>query len=228
MKLNKLILMPALLVVALALTSAQKRYEFAEETNTALREMRDSVSDFKHELNNHETEIKMLTEKLENQSTTLDSVRQQALDVSQANKDLVKNSLGSIESKVTALETSSRGLIADFKQLKTHANDSTTALEQYEQRIAKLEKLIEVTNRNLSNLENALTALTGAMSVKDGVDSHVSSSSASSADGKSYKVKNGDSLEKIAKNNGTTIKAIKELNQLTSDKIRIGQTLKLP
>jgi LysM repeat protein len=41
-------------------------------------------------------------------------------------------------------------------------------------------------------------------------------------------VKKGDMLEKIAKANNTTVKAIRDLNKLTSDKLKIGQTLKVP
>jgi len=43
-----------------------------------------------------------------------------------------------------------------------------------------------------------------------------------------YKVKNGDSLEKIAKNHHTTIQALKVANQLSNDRIVVGQTLQIP
>lgn len=42
------------------------------------------------------------------------------------------------------------------------------------------------------------------------------------------KVKKGDFLEKIAKANGTTVSAIKQANNLKSDKLSVGQTLKIP
>lgn len=41
-------------------------------------------------------------------------------------------------------------------------------------------------------------------------------------------VKKGDSLDKIARANGTTIEAIKRLNQLKSEKLSIGQQLRVP
>ncbi len=43
-----------------------------------------------------------------------------------------------------------------------------------------------------------------------------------------YVVRSGDSLSKIAVRNGTTVKALREVNDLKSDMIRIGQKLKLP
>jgi peptidoglycan DL-endopeptidase LytF len=42
------------------------------------------------------------------------------------------------------------------------------------------------------------------------------------------KVKKGDTLEKIAKANHTTIDAIKKLNHLESERLSIGQALKIP
>jgi LysM repeat protein len=44
----------------------------------------------------------------------------------------------------------------------------------------------------------------------------------------SYVVKSGDTLMKIAKQHGITYKAIKTANGLTTDKIKVGQKLKIP
>jgi LysM repeat protein len=41
-------------------------------------------------------------------------------------------------------------------------------------------------------------------------------------------VKKGDALEKIARNNGTTVEEIKKLNQLNSERLDVGQVLKIP
>jgi LysM repeat protein len=43
-----------------------------------------------------------------------------------------------------------------------------------------------------------------------------------------YKVKAGDTLNAIARNNRTTVAEIKKINKLDSDVIRINQILKLP
>jgi LysM repeat protein len=44
----------------------------------------------------------------------------------------------------------------------------------------------------------------------------------------SYTVKSGDTLGRIAKAHGTTVKALKAANGLTSDRIAVGAKLKLP
>lgn len=42
------------------------------------------------------------------------------------------------------------------------------------------------------------------------------------------KVKRGDFLEKIARANGTTVEELKKVNHLTSEKIAVGQVLRIP
>lgn len=41
-------------------------------------------------------------------------------------------------------------------------------------------------------------------------------------------IKRGDALEKIARANGTTVEAIMKANNLKNDRLRVGQTLKVP
>jgi peptidoglycan endopeptidase LytF len=48
------------------------------------------------------------------------------------------------------------------------------------------------------------------------------------ATGGTYVVKSGDSLSKIAQQNRTSVRALKDANGLSSDVVKVGQTLKLP
>jgi LysM repeat protein len=56
----------------------------------------------------------------------------------------------------------------------------------------------------------------------------VSATASDSGDSTTYVVKASDNLSKIAKSHGTSIKAIRSLNNLKSDRINVGQKLKLP
>jgi peptidoglycan endopeptidase LytE len=53
-------------------------------------------------------------------------------------------------------------------------------------------------------------------------------STGSGMGGETYTVKSGDTLTKIAKVHGTTVKAIRAENNLTTDHIKVGQKLKIP
>ncbi len=57
---------------------------------------------------------------------------------------------------------------------------------------------------------------------------HLPASAPAVGGGGEYVVKSGDSLSKVAVKNGTTVKALREVNHLKSDMIRVGQKLQLP
>jgi LysM repeat protein len=54
------------------------------------------------------------------------------------------------------------------------------------------------------------------------------SGSTDTSGGAVYVVKSGDTLSKIARRNGTTVKAIESANNLTTTKIKVGQKLTIP
>ncbi len=203
---------------------ASRRYNSDEDSQTFWREIRDSLEDIKHEVNNHETELQMFKEKLSNQDSTVEALRQEMTDATAAQKDLLKGNSSSVEGKMNSLEQTNKSLVADLKVLKNHINESKILLDQYGQKIGKLEKALESQNQNIANLESALRSMTEALQLNSG-----SSANPEKLSSKTYRIKSGDSLGKIAIENKTTIKALKELNpQLNNDKIIIGQTIQLP
>lgn len=214
-----------ILAVFLLLTSfptaeaAAKRY-YEDQSSIALREMRATLEDLRHEVNNHESEIKTYENKINNLETIIDTFRQQSNETAAAHKDALQDSSSTLETKINSLETTTKGLVADLKQLKNHANETVSALALYKQKLGDLEKILEIQNQNLDSLQASMKSFADILQVKN-------SSSIASSD-KTYKVSVGDSLEKIARRQHTTIQSIKELNGLTNDRIIVGQTLKIP
>lgn len=169
--------------------------------------VQESLSDLRHEVDNHEAEISMLEERLNTQEAIIDSLRQQLLDANFQNKELVKGSSATIESKLSHYDSSFDGVTDDLKKLQGHANDSSKALSQYKKKFDELENRME-------QLQTTLQLVLDALQI-DGNEVV-------------YEVKSGDSLEKIARRHQTSVSKIKGLNQLTHDRIFIGQKLKLP
>lgn len=198
--------------------AAPRRY--GHDNEIALQETRDSLDSVRHGVENLETELQMFQERVNNQEETINSMRNQLQETTQSTKEFLKGNSSIWDHKLNALETANKSLIADFTQLKTHANETAKALENFEKRIRELERQAAVQSKNVDNLQTALRALTEALQVKEGF----------SAAGKFYRVRAGDSLEKIAKANNTTVKAIKELNHISedNDRIVVGQEIQLP
>ncbi len=225
----------SLLLFALLVTlpggvySAGKRYSYQEDQATQLNEIRDGVDDLRHEVNNHESEIRTFEHKLENLDGRLDSLLEQIETNSRTHKDMLKGETGNLEERLAALESLNKGIVSDLKMLKTHANDSAIVIGQYKQKLVELEKIIESQNKSLDALQGAIQSLAEAMQVKASGSSSVALRD-DSYSGRTYKVKPGDTLDKIAKAHQTTIQAIRDANNLSKDKdkIVVGQTLKIP
>lgn len=215
------------LLGALNLEGAPRRSTYESESETVIRELRDNVENLKHEISNHENEIRSFEDKVRNQDATVEALRQQLHDSNKSQKDQLQENTAELEVKVKSIETLTKTLVSDAKQLKNSINEITdaltqvtTALTQYTQRISKLEKVSDTQAQNIASLDSALESVLEAFQVKENISSP-------SPEQKLYCVKPGDSLEKIARHNNTTIQTIKDLNQLLSDKIVIGQKLKL-
>lgn len=189
-----------------------------------LRQIKTLLTDMRHEVNNHEAEIKVFDNRLQNQENLIESMRQQLIETLQASQDVAAGQRVNLESKVSSLETLVQGLITDMKQLKVQANDSVSILSQYKQKIADLEKIIASQAQHMKSLENGLQSLVDVFQAKEAVDKVMTKS----GDYKKYKVQSGDSLEKIARLHNVSIQALREANHLTNDKIVVGQNLKIP
>lgn len=217
-----------LVTVAISATAfaASRRYTSEEDNSQILREMRDTIEDLKHEMRNHESEIRMYEEKLSTMESSIDTLRQQMADSQQVHKDILKETSVNSEMKVSSLDTTVKGMVADLRQLKGHANDSATALGQYKAKLIEMEKIIDAQGQNIENLQAALKSMMDAMQVRAGGGGTAVASESSGS--KSYRVRSGDSLEKIARSQGTTISALKEANGMVNDKIIVGQNLRIP
>ncbi len=211
----------------------------ADDINSLIRQLRTNISDLKNEVRNHEIEIRMFEERLHNQENSNEHMRQQlsedfisqkdfskAVQVSiQSKIDNLEIRLGSTESQIANLSQASGGVMNDLRQLRSQANDSITVLGQYKQKLEEIEEKINSQNQHIANLELALQSIMEIFQAKQAS----TASQPKTNDGfKTYKVQPGDSLEKIARANRITIQQLKDYNQLTSDRIIVGQTLKIP
>ena len=224
---------PPILALAIFLTSftslpaAQRNGRYYEDSNsTAICEIQNNVETLKHRVSNNESEISVFDEKLKTLDTIIESVRDQLNDSTKNHKEQLKGNTSSLEMKISSLETTSKGLVSDLRQLQSHANESAAALAQYKQKFSELEKLIIQQNQDLEHMQAAIRSL---MDILQGKAASGTSTDTTDADsGNLYKVKSGDSLEKIARAHGVTIQSLKDTNGLTSDRIVVGKTLKIP
>lgn len=215
---------------ASTLSAAPRNRYYDEDNAIALKEMRDSLDYMRREGNNHEMEIRVFDEKLKNLDLIIEGLRDQLSESSQVHKEQLKGNSATLDTKISSLETTMKGLVADLKQFKTHASETGTALLQYKQKIAELEKAIDQQNQNIDHLQSAMHSLMDALQVKDSPPAKMAPAAAIVVENgaKTYRIKQGDSLEKIARSHQVTVQALKELNGITNDRILVGKVLQIP
>lgn len=104
-------------------------------------------------------------------------------------------------------------------------NDNTSNTSTY--RVASGDSLYSIAKKFNTSV-NELTRLNNLNSTLLQIGQILIVPSNTSSGGKTYVVTLDDSLWSIARDNGTTVQAIKNLNNLTSDVLDVGQVLQLP
>ncbi len=182
-------------------------------STVAIDELRLEVSDLKHDLHSARVEINLLDEKVNKYERTISFLKEQ---LAQSQTPTTSSHADALERKVAHLEKLLEKTTADLRSLNTVANQALNKLQDLEQTVAIQDKKCD----EVAKLKGTLTSISKAIS-------QTPKPTPLSTSNKTYRVKPGDSLEKIARAQQTTVSSIKQLNQLTNDKIVVGQELKL-
>jgi LysM repeat protein len=186
-----------------------------------------SSDELRYELRNCTTEIEQLRQRNENLTQRLEEVQQEL-------SSLKESGGGNLQNRMDKIESSLQALTDDLKQIKSHSNQTATTLAQYRTSLADLEKSTSTQRDNVVNLESALHSLMDLYQTKSvgGSKAEIAladTAAITSTSKARYKVKAGDTLDKIARENKTTVSELKRCNQLKKDDlIIVGQELALP
>lgn len=180
-----------------------------------LHEVQTNLDDLRHNINCFQTELQILEGRIKYSENALASLKQHDLEKQHCKIEQLLNQVQSLEKKWVGFEKSQKTSSEELSELSDHANETTTALSQFKSRILELEKEIQSQNRKfdeVAKLKGHIEMLTRGIQ----------------GDFKLYRVKPGDSLEKIARFHKTSVERIKKYNGLDQDLIVVGQELKIP
>ena len=208
---NHYLFLPIIFLIGCSALSSSKGEKHQMELS--LHKMRTEVEDVKHDLNTYQIEHYVIEGKLADQEQLIATLRQQVAELISGKSSSLSQELQNLEKKLHQLSKKQEKMGTDIQQLGSHANDTTTALSQYKEKILHLENLIHAQNLQLQEACKVKEALAKLSQLESG---------------KIYTVQSGDSLEKIARQSHTTVEEIKKLNKMTSDLIVVDQQLYLP
>jgi len=186
-----------------------------------LHEVQTNIDDLRHDLNCLQTELQIQDGKMKHQDQSIAALKHQYLEKQQSELEACVKLLSAMEGKINNFNYKQEMAEKDLRQLSGHANDTASALSQYKERINELEKEILQQKRRFEEVAKLRNTL-------ESVAKTIRAATTGSGPFFTYKVKSGDSLEKIAKVHKTSVEALKNINKLDNDLIVIGQELKIP
>lgn len=181
--------------------------------NPEIDELRIEIDDLKYALNTTQVDLGLLDERLKKQNNALNGVKGQA--GGNSSLSLISSQVATLEKKVLGLEKTLEKAANDLRALNASVNQTLSKVQHIETDLSLHDKRLD----EVAKLKGTLTSISKAIGQQ-------SASSTNST--KTYCVKAGDSLEKIARNNKSSVDAIRKINNLSNDRINIGQELRLP
>lgn len=199
--------------------SALKSDQF--ENNVALHELHLEVEDIKQSLQYNQKEMDSLEEKFHQQESELVAVKNFFSNHKASADASLTSQISSLEKRLYEIEQKEKAYLAEISSLRSYANQTISTLSGQQEKLLNLENKSQQQERRLddiANLKKTLTSISQAVSNKNREPDSIST----------HTVQAGDTLEKLARHYRVTAAALKEANNLKSDRIYTGQKLKIP
>lgn len=193
-------------------------HEQSHQMELTLHEVQTNLDDVQNDLNSYQTEQQILDGRIKQQENALTKLKHQFLEIHLAKIENLQEQVKSLESQIVALQSVNETSKTEMRNLSLHANETTSALTQYKEKIRELEKLSNSQNQRMKEV----------VKLKDTLDSLLITLRDGYSEYNTYKVSSGDTLEKIAKTHQTHVQTLKKMNHLKNDILREGQELKIP
>lgn len=199
-----------------------------QEMALLLQHMQRQLNEVMHEVRNHEVELRTLQEKHATQEISFDDAYRRWEKEHHAQQEATRLHFAQLQERMTTLErtlsqleTLSNALATDLRQMRGPCTEALQATQHQRDKIVELDRLLAHQRQGLTEVESALHAMMELWQAKE-------EKSSSEITSKHYIVQPGDTLQKIARQQHLSVDALRQHNQLTSDRIVVGQSLKLP
>lgn len=186
--------------------------EEKHQLELTLHRIRTDLEEIKHDMTSYQMQMQILEGKITAGDDLVATIKERLQETQKSAWNQLEYQISLLEKKAKTLEIQNETLSNQLSHLHHYASDTTKALGQYKEKLKDLEKILAVNQETIEQIK-----------LKKG-------SSLNRPDKllKTYIVRPGDSLEKIARIYETSSDELRKINQLSNDLIIVGQELMVP
>lgn len=185
--------------------------EEKHQLELTLHRIRTDLEEIKHDMTSYQMQLQIIEGKIAAGDDLIATMKERFHETQKSSWNQLEYQISLMEKKSKSLEAQYEELVTQLSSLHHYALDTTKALTQYKDKLKDLEKVIASNQETIEQIKHKKIA-----------------PAKSDRPLKTYVVRPGDSLEKIAKLHDTSIDEIKKINQLSHDLIIVGQELIVP
>jgi hypothetical protein len=183
-----------------------------QQMEFSVQKLKNEIEDLKHEMKAHQIEVGILEGRILNHEEDLSYLQARDHPGKIGGRSLDNATL--TEKKILEIERTMEHLIKRFDRIDIESKEIAKAVGLYKQKFQEVEKFFQSQNESVQELGRIKKSI---KEIKE-----------ESSEVTFYRVKAGDSIEKIARQFGTTPEQIKKINQLHNDLILVGQEIRVP
>lgn len=188
--------------------------ETQHQRDFAFHELRTEIADLKHALEGYRSELQIMQERLSHQENFAAAAMQR-----KSHTDMLQTQLNSCEKKLMVAEKTIEIFSSDLRALHKHADQTSESLLSFKEKILDHQRELAHHGQKLESIHQLKTTLA---QISQAISTHPKTTTHPY-----YVVKPGDTLAEIAKRHGISLNTLKRLNNLSQDKIIVGQKLEV-
>jgi chromosome segregation ATPase len=183
-----------------------------QQMEFSVQKLKTEIEDLKQEMKTFQIEVGILEGRLINQEEDLSQMQTHESLLRTGQKGAEFGNLS--DKRILEIERTLESLEKRFDRLEIDTKEVFKAVANYKQKFAELEKFLQNQGESLQELTKIRKSLKEMR--QEAIEVQL------------YKVRPGDSIEKIARHFNTTTEQIKKINHLHNDLIIVGQEIKVP
>ncbi|MBU6149411.1 MAG: LysM peptidoglycan-binding domain-containing protein [Verrucomicrobia bacterium] len=204
--------LPICLILASCSNLVVSQKSEKQQMEFSVQKLKNEIEDLKQEMKTYQIEVGILEGRIMNHEEDLSALQVNDLPGKGGLRSLDSGTLN--EKKIVEIERTLEHLVKRFDRVELESREIAKVVASYKQKFHEMEKYLQAQTDSLQEIGRIRQSL---KEIRDDSSEYLT-----------YRVRAGDSLEKIARQFGSSLEQLKKINQLHNDLILVGQEIRVP